>query len=53
MHWMRENQKENPLYEDFAILLDIALKYDVTLSLGDGFRPGPWWMRPMPLSSRN
>jgi phosphomethylpyrimidine synthase len=40
MHWMRANQKENPLYEDFAILLDIALKYDVTLSLGDGFRPG-------------
>jgi phosphomethylpyrimidine synthase len=40
MHWMRENNKENPLYEDFDTLLDIAHTYDVTLSLGDGFRPG-------------
>jgi phosphomethylpyrimidine synthase len=40
MHWMEKNDKENPLYEDFDALLEIALKYDVTLSLGDGFRPG-------------
>jgi len=40
MHWMEKNQKENPLYEDFDILLEIAHTYDVTLSLGDGFRPG-------------
>lgn len=40
MRWMEENKKENPLYEDFEVLLDIAHKYDVTLSLGDGFRPG-------------
>ena len=40
MHWMEKNHKENPLYEDFDALLEIALKYDVTLSLGDGFRPG-------------
>jgi phosphomethylpyrimidine synthase len=40
MHWMEKNDKENPLYEDFDGLLEIALKYDVTLSLGDGFRPG-------------
>lgn len=40
MHWMRKNQKENPLYEYYDDLLDIAYKYDVTLSLGDGFRPG-------------
>ena len=40
MHWMEKNDKENPLYEDFDILLDIAYTYDVTLSLGDGFRPG-------------
>jgi phosphomethylpyrimidine synthase len=40
MHWMEENNKENPLYEDFDALLDIAHTYDVTLSLGDGFRPG-------------
>ena len=40
MHWMEKNDKENPLYEDFDVLLDIAYNYDVTLSLGDGFRPG-------------
>ncbi len=40
MHWMRKNNKENPLYEYYDDLLDIAYKYDVTLSLGDGFRPG-------------
>ncbi|MDR2676588.1 MAG: phosphomethylpyrimidine synthase ThiC [Endomicrobium sp.] len=31
---------ENPLFEEFDRLLKIAKKYDVTLSLGDGFRPG-------------
>jgi phosphomethylpyrimidine synthase len=40
VHWMEKNDKENPLYEDFEALLDIAHTYDVTLSLGDGFRPG-------------
>jgi phosphomethylpyrimidine synthase len=40
MHWMEKNDKENPLYEDFDALLEIAYTYDVTLSLGDGFRPG-------------
>lgn len=40
MHWMRKNRKENPLNEYFDDLLGIAYKYDVTLSLGDGFRPG-------------
>ena len=40
MHWMEKNNKENPLYEDFDSLLEIVHKYDVTLSLGDGFRPG-------------
>lgn len=38
--WMRENGKENPLLEDFDRLLDICLSYNVTLSLGDGLRPG-------------
>jgi phosphomethylpyrimidine synthase len=38
--WIMDNNKENPLYEQFDRLLDIAYKYDVTLSLGDGFRPG-------------
>ncbi len=40
MQWIRANGQENPLYQDFDTLLDIAEKYDVTLSLGDGFRPG-------------
>jgi len=37
---MRKNGKENPLYEYYDDLLEIAHRYDVTLSLGDGFRPG-------------
>ncbi|GAB1535808.1 phosphomethylpyrimidine synthase ThiC [Geovibrio sp. ADMFC3] len=39
-NWIRRNGKENPLYEYYEDLLSIAYKYDVTLSLGDGFRPG-------------
>lgn len=38
--WMLHNNKENPLYEYFDDILDICLKYDVTISLGDGLRPG-------------
>ncbi|MFQ5866546.1 MAG: phosphomethylpyrimidine synthase ThiC [bacterium] len=38
--WIMDNNGENPLYEQFDRLLDIAYKYDVTLSLGDGLRPG-------------
>ncbi|MCJ7605905.1 MAG: phosphomethylpyrimidine synthase ThiC [Dehalococcoidales bacterium] len=38
--WMLHNERENPLYEEFERLLDICLEYDVTLSLGDGMRPG-------------
>lgn len=38
--WMIEHDKENPFYEDFDRLLAIARDYDVTLSLGDGMRPG-------------
>ena len=40
MNWIKKNKKENPLFEDFDTLLDIAKAFDVTLSLGDGFRPG-------------
>lgn len=40
LEWMVYNDKENPLYEDFERLLEIAKKYDLTLSLGDGLRPG-------------
>ncbi|MEW6203025.1 MAG: phosphomethylpyrimidine synthase ThiC [bacterium] len=38
--WMRHTDSENPLYEQFDRLLRIAKNYDVTLSLGDGLRPG-------------
>jgi phosphomethylpyrimidine synthase len=38
--WMRYHKQENPLYARFDELLDIARQYDVTLSLGDGMRPG-------------
>jgi len=40
IEWMVYNNKENPLYEYFDELLEIARAYDVTLSLGDGLRPG-------------
>ncbi len=40
INWMKKNKAENPLYEYYDRLLDIVEKYDVTLSLGDGFRPG-------------
>ncbi len=38
--WIRENQKESPLYEYYDDILDILAEYDVTISLGDGMRPG-------------
>ena len=38
--WMRRFGRENPLYEKYDQLLEIAREYDVTLSLGDGLRPG-------------
>ncbi len=38
--WILHNEKENPLYEYYDRLLEIAHRYDVTLSLGDGMRPG-------------
>ncbi|MBU2221833.1 MAG: phosphomethylpyrimidine synthase ThiC, partial [Candidatus Omnitrophica bacterium] len=38
--WIKKNKKENPFYEYFDRILDIAYRYDVTLSLGDGLRPG-------------
>ena len=38
--WMSYHNKENPFYEYFDKILDIAYKYDVTISLGDGLRPG-------------
>ncbi len=38
--WMIHNKKENPFYENYDEILKIAKKYDVTMSLGDGLRPG-------------
>ncbi len=40
LQWMVKNKKENPYYEYYDRLLDIAEKFDVALSLGDGLRPG-------------
>ncbi len=38
--WMLHHQRENPFYEEFDRLLELLARYDVTLSLGDGLRPG-------------
>ncbi len=40
IEWMAYNKRENPLYEYYDRLLEIARSYDLTLSLGDGMRPG-------------
>jgi phosphomethylpyrimidine synthase len=40
IEWMAYNKKENPLYEFYDRLLELARSYDLTLSLGDGMRPG-------------
>ncbi|MDR2698210.1 MAG: phosphomethylpyrimidine synthase ThiC, partial [Candidatus Methanoplasma sp.] len=38
--WILHNEEENPLFKNFDYLLEMAGKYEFTLSLGDGFRPG-------------
>ncbi|UCC94952.1 MAG: phosphomethylpyrimidine synthase ThiC [Candidatus Omnitrophota bacterium] len=38
--WMYVNQRENPLYENFDKILELAKNYNITLSLGDALRPG-------------
>jgi phosphomethylpyrimidine synthase len=38
--WMHLHRRQNPFYEYFDKILDIAYNYDITLSLGDGLRPG-------------
>ncbi len=40
LDWMVSNDQENPFYEHFDRLCDICRTFDVTLSLGDGLRPG-------------
>ncbi|MEJ5307754.1 MAG: phosphomethylpyrimidine synthase ThiC [candidate division WOR-3 bacterium] len=38
--WMKHNKKESPLYQYYDEILDILKEYNVTISLGDGLRPG-------------
>ena len=38
--WMMENGRENPLYERWDEVMEILARHDVTVSLGDGMRPG-------------
>lgn len=40
LQWIVHNGAENPYYEHYDRLLEIAHEYDVALSLGDGLRPG-------------
>jgi phosphomethylpyrimidine synthase len=40
LEWMICNDRENPLYEHYDRLLEMCKKYDMSLSLGDGLRPG-------------
>jgi phosphomethylpyrimidine synthase len=38
--WMLHHKQQNPLYTHFDRILEICRRYDVTISLGDGLRPG-------------
>ena len=38
--WMLKYDKENPYFQHFDYMCEIAKKYDVTFSLGDALRPG-------------
>lgn len=38
--WIAHHNRENPLYENYDYLLEVAAEYDFALSLGDGLRPG-------------
>lgn len=40
MKYIAETGQENPYYEEYDYLLEIAKEYELTLSLGDGLRPG-------------
>ena len=40
MDWIRQHDQESFLYENFDGILEIAREFDITLSLGDGLRPG-------------
>lgn len=38
--WMEHNNSENPFYSEYDYLLEVAKEYELTISLGDGMRPG-------------
>jgi phosphomethylpyrimidine synthase len=38
--WMIHHRRENPLFDAFDEILEICREHDVSLSLGDGLRPG-------------
>ncbi|WP_123620829.1 phosphomethylpyrimidine synthase ThiC [Halorubrum sp. CSM-61] len=38
--WIEENGMQNPLYAKFGEICEILAAHDVTVSLGDGLRPG-------------
>ncbi|MBM4236888.1 MAG: phosphomethylpyrimidine synthase ThiC [Euryarchaeota archaeon] len=38
--WILYNERENPLFENFDYLLELASEHEFALSLGDGLRPG-------------
>ncbi|RLF12028.1 MAG: phosphomethylpyrimidine synthase [Thermoprotei archaeon] len=38
--WIIHNERENPLLENYELILDLAREYDFAISLGDGLRPG-------------
>ena len=40
VEWMRYHEAQNPLFEFYPRLLEIAREFDLVLSLGDGLRPG-------------
>lgn len=40
LDWMDVNGRENPFYSNFDRLVEIAKRYDMVISLGDGLRPG-------------
>lgn len=41
--WITSHREENPFFQHFEKILDLAYNYDITLSLGDGLRPGSIW----------
>lgn len=38
--WMEETGMQNPLYTEFTEICRLCAEHDVTISLGDGLRPG-------------